>query len=108
MDNDFDIFWDSFQVPAEYTNRHHACYDLWCRQADSKKKAILADLQSHQAAGTQTKQRNPYFYLQDFATPKQQTLSFKEYYARYGTTEETDGWRRVFLPERQTTIYVKG
>jgi hypothetical protein len=39
--------------------------------------------------------------------PKPQTLSFNDYYTKFGTTEERDGWRRVFLPEKQKTIYVK-
>ena len=37
----------------------------------------------------------------------QQVLSFNDYYNQYGTTEEREGWKRQFLPEKQTTIYVK-
>ena len=36
-----------------------------------------------------------------------QVLSFAEYYKRYGTTEESGGWVRKYLPEKQTTIYIK-
>ena len=36
-----------------------------------------------------------------------QVLSFAEYYKQYGTTEEVGGWVRKYLPEKQTTIYVK-
>ena len=36
-----------------------------------------------------------------------QILSFDDYYKRYGTTEDTDGWHRKFLPEEHKTIYVK-
>ena len=38
---------------------------------------------------------------------RQQQLSFNDYYRTYGTTEEVDGWRRVFLPQLEKTIYVK-
>ena len=38
---------------------------------------------------------------------RQQQLSFDDYYRIYGTTEEVDGWRRVFLPQLEKTIYVK-
>jgi hypothetical protein len=38
---------------------------------------------------------------------EQQQLSFSDYYRKYGTTEEVDGWRRVFLPQLEKTIYVK-
>ena len=36
-----------------------------------------------------------------------QILTFGEYYKRYGTTEECDGWKRKFLPEKQKTVYMK-
>ena len=38
---------------------------------------------------------------------RRQQLSFNDYYRTYGTTEEVDGWRRVFLPQLEKTIYVK-
>lgn len=40
-------------------------------------------------------------------TPKVQIISADEYYRRYGTQANQDGWRRVFIPEQQKTIYVK-
>lgn len=36
------------------------------------------------------------------------TLSYNEYFEKFHTTEEVDGWRRVFIPEKRCTIYVKG
>ena len=39
-------------------------------------------------------------------TPKKQIISADEYYRRYGTQANQDGWVRVFLPEEQRTIYV--
>ena len=36
-----------------------------------------------------------------------QVLSFAEYYKQYGTTEESGGWVRKYLTEKQTTIYIK-
>ena len=38
---------------------------------------------------------------------RQQQLSYDDYYRTYGTTEEDDGRRRVFLPQLEKTIYVK-
>ena len=38
---------------------------------------------------------------------RRQVMSFNDYYNKFGTTEETDGWKRVFKPEERTTIYVK-
>ena len=38
---------------------------------------------------------------------KQKTLSYNDYYAKFGTDLELYGWKRVFLPDEQKTIYVK-
>lgn len=34
-------------------------------------------------------------------------ISAEEYYQRYGTQANQDGWVRKFLPEQQKTIYIK-
>ena len=34
-------------------------------------------------------------------------MAFDDYYKKYGTTEEVEGWRRVYKPEERRTIYVK-
>ena len=39
---------------------------------------------------------------------KQQTLTYNEYYKQFGTDLERDGWKKVFIPEKRCTIYVKG
>jgi len=39
---------------------------------------------------------NPLFALKrTYRAPQEQMMSYGEYYAKYGTTEETDGWRMV-------------
>ena len=44
---------------------------------------------------------------ENMSKARQLTLTYAEYYARYHTELEQDGWRRVFQPEKQTTIFVK-
>ena len=62
---------------------------------DRKKESLFVDY-------------NPLFAIRRFSQPrKPQTLSFNDYYIKFGTTEEQNGWRRVFIPEKQKTIYVK-
>ncbi|MBQ1858759.1 MAG: hypothetical protein II605_01385 [Paludibacteraceae bacterium] len=39
--------------------------------------------------------------------PRVFILSADEYYRRYGTQTNQDGWVRTFLPKQQRTIYVK-
>ena len=38
---------------------------------------------------------------------KRLVLSYDDYYMRYGTTEEVDGWQKRYLQEEQRTIYVQ-
>ena len=40
-------------------------------------------------------------------TPKTQIISADEYYRRFNTQTNQDGWVRTFLPNEQRTIYVK-
>ena len=51
---------------------------------------------------------NPLFALKrTYRAPAHQILSYNEYYSRFGTTEERDGWKRVFMSKEHKTIYVK-
>ena len=52
---------------------------------------------------------NPANAIRDNApkAPKIQIISADEYYRRYGTQTNHDGWVRTFLPEQQKTIYIK-
>ena len=34
-------------------------------------------------------------------------MAFDAYYKKYGTTEDTDGWKRKFIEDEGRTIYVK-
>ena len=75
----------------------------FCEKSDKTKKAVIEWLKSKDYRPTT---RNPYFFLLDFREPRTQTLTFKEYYARFGTTLEQDGWRMT-NPTGQQVIYVK-
>ena len=101
MDN-FEIFWELFDPDPEFNNRKRACRQLW-EQKGRQQQAIVDALRS----GKQRSSRNPYYFLADFRERPQQTLSYADYYAKFGTTEEVEGWKRQFIPEQQKTIYVK-
>ena len=101
MEN-FEVFWELFNPDPEFNNRHRACRLLW-EQKGEQQQAILEFLRS----GKQRSSRNPYYFLADFRVRPALQLSYADYYAKFGTTEEQNGWRREFLPEQQKTIYVK-
>ena len=102
-DKDFDDFWRAYQ-PDEirYPNRKLATYDLWRKKSKAEQSAMLKYVQKNGSP----EWKNPFFFVLDFI-PRREVLSFDEYYSRYGTTEEKDGWTKKFLPEEHKTIYVK-
>lgn len=99
---DFEQYWTLIGGDINFANRKEAAKTAWDAHPE-KHQAIISWLQKH---GTYTS-RNPYFFILDFqAKPRQQTLSFRDYYARYGTTEPRDGWI-MQNPTGQQVIYVK-
>lgn len=99
---DFITFWDTYNPDVEFANRRAATELEWNKCSPEKRQAIMQWLQKHRPP----KGRNPYFFVQDF-TVHRQILSFSDYYAQFGTTEEQNGWRRVFIKEQQKTVFVK-
>ena len=98
---DFEQYWTLIGGETNFANRKDAARDAW-NTHPQKQSAIIQWLQIH----GRYPGRNPYFFILDFQVKKQQILSFAEYYARYGTTEEMDGWKQA-NPTGQKVIYVK-
>ena len=101
MEN-FDLFWDLFDPDPEFNNRRRACRELWEKKGEQQQRAIIEFLKS----GKQRSSRNPYYFLADFRVRPAQVMSYADYYAKFGTTEEKDGWK-MKNPTGQKVIYVK-
>ena len=101
MEEDFQAFWEQFDPDAQFDNRRKATYNLWCQCPQKKREAILLWLKNNRPKPG----KNPYFFIQDF-TVRMKFLSYRDYYARYGTTEEQDGWRMV-KPQHGNVYYEK-
>lgn len=99
---DFNQFLTLFQPDKQFTNRLGAAQRLWEQSPPTKQQAIIAWLETHGAY----KGRNPYFFILDFQAKRRQKLTFEQYYARYGTTEEQGGWK-MENPTGNQVIYVK-
>ena len=99
---DFEQYWTLIGGDVNYSDRKSAAEKAWNLCSPEKQNAIIAWLQKH---GRYTG-RNPYFFILDFQAKRQQTLSFSDYYNRYGTTDETDGWHMA-NPTGNKVIYVK-
>ncbi len=100
---DFEIYWNLFKPDEQFENRREAAEQEWDKHPE-KHEAIVAWLRKHGAYSG----RNPYFFIQDFQVkqPRQQVLTYAAYYAKYGTTEERDGWK-MENPTGNQVIYVK-
>ena len=102
-DLSFENYWALFCPDAEFGNRRAATQLQWEHCSQKKKQAIITWLSANKPKTS----RNPYFFVLDFREPKQQEMSYADYFRRYNTTEERDGWHRKYLPEEQRTIYIK-
>ena len=103
MEDEFNEFWNTYE-PDEirFPHRRAATFLAWQRRSQNARKAMLDYVKDKGVP----KWKNPYFFVIDFPEPRQQTLSFNDYYARYGTTEPQDGWH-MENPTGQKVIYVK-
>ena len=100
---EFNKFWYLFGVNEKlFPHRRSCTLRLWMEMPREKRAAIIAELEKNGAPAN----RNPYFYVQDFVRPPTLKMTYSEYYRKYGTTEERDGWKMA-NPTGQQVIYVK-
>ena len=88
---DFNTYWTLIGGDVNFADRKAAAEKVWNLCSPDKQQAIIHWLQTH----GRYPGRNPYFFILDFQTKRKQTLSFQQYYAKYGTTEERDGWHMI-------------
>ena len=81
---------------------------LWETYSEAEREHIYRAIQTKLATGKFV-HYNPVKAFTENAPkpPRQLVMSADEYYRRYGTQANHDGWVRTFLPEQQKTIYVK-
>ena len=106
--NSFDFLWQLLAPKVEYANRKRACYNLWMSFTDEQRLTIFNAIKDKKTNG-QFVDYNPYFAIQKNSLQqpaRQQTLSYADYYARFGTTEEQGGWHMA-NPTGQKVIFVK-
>ena len=108
MENTFEAIWQLLNPQGEFKRRRRACERLWQGYEAARQEKIYSVIKGKLERGEFVNQ-NPYFAIEDNAQAcktRQQTLTFAQYYAKYGTTAETDGWK-MENPTGQQVIYVK-
>lgn len=99
---DFNNYWTLIGGDINFADRKAAAEKAWSLCAPEKQQAIIQWLQTH----GRYPGRNPYFFILDFQLKRTQKLTYEQYYAKYHTTLETDGWHMV-NPTGNRVIYMK-
>ena len=99
---DFNLYWTLIGGDNNFANRKDSAEKAWSLCTPEKQQAIIDWLQKH----GRYPGRNPYFFILDFQTKRRQTLTYQQYYAKFGTTEPQDGWQMT-NPTGNQVIYVK-
>ena len=106
---EFNEFWKLVEHHGRVAAFYKAeCEYLWTTYTPEQQEAIVRTIE-HKLRTGRFVHFNPANAMRDNAprTFQQQTLSYNEYYRTFGTTDEVSGWKKVFIPEQQKTIYVK-
>ena len=101
----FNEFWELLSPKVEYANRIRACFELWNTLPENRQDALYETIADKLSKGKFV-DYNPLFAMKNNSQPQQQILSYADYYARYGTTEERDGWHMA-NPTGNKVIYIK-
>ena len=103
----FDFLWLMLDHQGVIERYKGDCFDLWNKYSLAQQRYIYRSIRDKLSKG-EFVNYHPVKAVRDNApkAPKIQTLSFKDYYARYGTTEERDGWK-MENPTGNKVIYVK-
>ena len=100
--------WTLLEPKAEYANLINKCKELWESFPLEKQQEVFLKIEKKKLE-KKFIDYNPLLAIRNNSIERskpQQVLSYADYYARYGTTEERDGWH-MENPTGNKVIYVK-
>ena len=106
----FEDFWPLVENHGSVAGYYKSeCEALWATYSPEEQQAIYDSIEKKLSSPRGFVHYVPVKAIRDNApkAPKIQTISADEYYRRYGTQANLDGWVRTFLPDQHKTIYVK-
>ena len=108
MEDNFCHIWELFLSHGVVPSEKQLAQSVWNSYNLAQKRIIYSNIRNKIRAGKFVNY-HPHLAIRDNAPkpPKYKVLSYADYYAQYHTDLEQDGWRRVFQPEKQRTIFVK-
>jgi len=108
MDDYFSYIWELLELHGVVPSEKEQAHQLWNTFTHPQKQYIYRAIRDKIRAGKFVNY-HPHIAIRDNAPkpPKYKIISAEEYYRRFNTQANQDGWRRVFLKDKQQTIYVK-
>ena len=100
--------WTLLEPKTEYANLINKCKELWESFSPEKQQEIFLKIEKKKLE-KKFVDYNPLLAIRNNSIERskpQQTLSYADYYACYGTTEPRDGWQMA-NPTGNKVIYVK-
>ena len=106
----FYSLWLLLNPQGEYKRRRRGCERLWAGYDEPTRQRVFETLSTAKQRGDWINP-NPYFAIEDTAIgevrkTRPQVLSYRDYYARFHTTEPLNGWQ-MQNPTGNQVIYVK-
>ena len=102
----FNELWALLAPKIEYEQLKGKCRNLWDSFSPDKQDYVYSRIEKKKNR-KEFVDYNPLFAIEkNSAAPRQQEMSFNAYYAKFGTTEERDGWH-MQNPTGNRVIYVK-
>ena len=100
--------WTLLEPKTEYANLFSHCKQLWESWSAEKQTKVFLKIEKKKSE-KKFVDYNPLLALRNNASepPKRvEMMSFNDYYVKFGTTEEKDGWKQA-NPTGNKVIYVK-
>ena len=105
----FEDFWPLVENHGSVAYFHkNECENLWRGLSPEQQQAVYDAIQRKLHSGLFV-HYDPAKAVRDNLpkAPRIQIISADEYYRRYNTQANQNGWVRTFLPDQQKTIYIK-
>ena len=101
----FAFIWLLLESHGVVPSKKQECAQLWATFTLEQQRHIYRTIRDKIRAGKFV-HYNPVKAIQENVPKQQQQMSFADYYAKYGTTEEKDGWKMA-NPTGNKVIYIK-
>ena len=104
--NNFNDLWVLLRQHGSSAKRETECAALWAGYPPEVQQRLYENIRTKLEQGKFV-HYDPLRAMEENARPpREQTLTMAEYYKRYGTTKEMDGWKQA-NPTGQQVIYYK-